>query len=435
MNLVLPSRPDFKIKGYQEVTAQYCLKNYYCVVALDPGLGKTLVSCIVAFTLEVRTLAVVPSFLLQNWIDEINKFYPDKIVSVFDASSRIYPPVDSDIVLTTYNLVQRNEKVFDFVFEWAELVVVDEATAYKNMEAKRSESFHRLLYENSVKRCLLLTGTPLQNRVYELYSLIAICNYNPRILESEFLNRFPTWIDFADYFSFREEKYIQTKRGKKLVPAWDGFRNIAELKERYLKNIYIRFTDEVLAEDLPEGVSKFIKMKDIADDPALIEAFEQWNDDNDSVMPAIKKEMALKKVDFTCKYVEGELERFGKCVIYSDHVDAASEIASYFKVPVITGSTPAPKRSEILKDFINGKYDVLSCTIKSFNTGVTITVANWMVFNDLCWVPGDLEQARRRIRRIGQTKLCHYHYIFGSYQDERILESLNNKERTIREVT
>lgn len=427
------SDKEFSLKPYQEETVEFCLKNKYSIVALDPGLGKTLVALVVAKKLGARTLVIVPSFLIFNWINEIKKFFPEMVVSVFDSSKRIYPPVDSDIVLTTPDLVQRNEEIYNYVFEWAELVIVDEATCYKTMEAKRTDSFHRLIYENSVKRCMQLTGTPIQNRVYELYSLVAICNYNPEIIESTFLNKFPTYIDFADYFSHRVERYVTTKRGRKLVPQWEGKKNISELKSKYLKNIYIRFKSEDVL-DLPEELPKDVYMSDI-DCGELLEAFEAYNEENSSVSPKIKKEVALKKVEFTAKYVLEELDRFGSAIVYTDHVEACEELAKKFKVQPIHGGTPVEKRAEIFRKFINGETQVLVATIMSFNTGITATNCNFMVFNDLNWVPGNLEQARRRIRRIGQTKKCHYHYILGSKQDKYILESLEAKEEVIKAVT
>lgn len=93
-------------------------------------------------------------------------------------------------------------KKAEFLFKWADILVVDEAhLAYKNPEAKRSDLLHQFILSREIKRgVMLLTGTPMANNVADFYSLIAICYYSPRFNDPEFLKKFPTYIDFAEHF-------------------------------------------------------------------------------------------------------------------------------------------------------------------------------------------------------------------------------------------
>lgn len=418
------------LREYQETTVQYGVKNPYCILALSPGLGKTLIALEIANRTKSKVLVVCPAYLIHNWVSEIKKFFPDKSCTYFKGKKDFYNVWDTEIVITSYGLLQHCE----YLFEWADMVIADECQNLKSVQAKRTDLFHKLIYENSVERCLLLTGTPIKNRVYELYSLIAICNYRPQLKDSPFLNRFPTYVSFADYFSIPVEKRINTKWGTKKLISWNGYRNIPELKEKYLRDIYIRFSAEEVLTELPDKVYKNILIEDISC-PELVEAFNSFNEEHSKTAPDIKAQIALAKAKFTVEYVKDLLETEDKVVVYSDHVLAAEEIAKQLGATAITGSVPIESRKRISENFVYGETRVLVATIGSFSTGVTLIVANNMVFNDYPWIPGDLEQAEGRIARIGQKNICVYHRILGSIQDEYILNVVEEKTSTIKAVT
>jgi SNF2 family DNA or RNA helicase len=419
----------FVLRDYQLSTVQYAVENPYCILALEMGLGKSYASLHAAFQTSSKVLVICPSYLLFNWKNEVEKFFPGKIVSVFNSANSVYRPWDTDIALLSYGIVEKAE----VLFEWAETVIIDEAHYIKNMKAKRTDVIHRFIYENSIKRLMLLTGTPIENRVWELYSLIALCNYNPKIKDSVFLNKFPTYEDFADYFSYRQERTISTNRGKRKVVTWEGRKNIPELKERYLKNIFIRYRAEDCL-DLPESIYYDIMIDEI-DDGELLEAFREFNGENDTVGPKIKAEIALRKVPFTVSYAK-ELRESGaeKIIIYSDHVGPCEEIAKALGVTPIHGGISVERRRMVAHNFIHGTTNFLVATIGSFSTGVNLTEAQDMIFNDYPWVPGRLAQAEARIRRMGQKFVCRFHRILGSIQDKYILNKISEKNETINEV-
>ena len=93
-----------------------------------------------------------------------------------------------------------------------------------------------------------------------------------------------------------------------------------------------------------------------------------------------------------------------------------------------------PKREEYIKMLNSGQLDALICSIGSSSSGITLTGANRLIFNDVPFVPGDLEQAKKRIHRLTQTKTCQIVYIVGSSVDEYIINMLNSKNRVISKV-
>lgn len=417
------------LRPYQLATVEYLKKHKYSIVALDPGLGKTLVSLKVIDDLNLKALVIVPAYLISNWVKEIKKFYPNKEITVFRASKDIYKVWGTDIVVTSYGLLPHTE----VLFEWCDAVFFDEAHALKETTTKRSDIAHRFIYENSVKRCYLLTGTPIENRVYELYSLLAICNYNPEITDSLFLNKFPSYVHFADYFSHRYQTKIKTKKGDKWVTQWQGYQNEEELINTYLKDCYVRFSSEEVLQDLPDKVYKDVFI-DEKEDPELWEAFLEFSENYSGVSPTIKSQSALEKVPFTVQYCLDLQQTAGKVIVYTDHIESCERLASELGVKHIHGGVDMKKRAEIANDFLYGESNFLVATIGSFSTGVTLIEAHHMVFNDFPWVPGRLRQAEKRIDRIGQTKVCFYHRLFASKQDESIYNRVLEKETTIKAV-
>lgn len=415
---------NFTLMPHQRETIDYGKKNNYCIYALHMGLGKSLSSLQTAIETNSKALIVCPAYLKLNWKKEIEKFFPDKVVSVLHKKQDFYFPWDSDFVIISYSFLDEAGLLFD----WADMVIADECQFLKALESKRSEAFHRHVYENSVKRCLLLTGTPILNRVHEFYSLIAICNYDPRILESTFLQRFPTYVEFANHFSYLNEREIYRGNKRVKIQEWSGYRNVEELKF-YLKNCYIRFKSEDVL-DLPQYQELFIQV-DEQDLPELLAEFDTFRGENDSVASKAKKEAARAKAPLTVEYVKGLLDQDIKVVVYSDHVESTEYIAKMLGVEPITGATKVERRQELADTFQNGKAKVIVATIGSFSTGVNLHSASNMVFNDLSWVPGIMEQAKFRIIRVGQKDRCTFHYIMGSFQDEYIHKKLKEKIETI----
>lgn len=439
------------LKDYQNRAVDFSVKNPYVIIALDPGLGKTLVAIETRNRLKLNCLVICPSYLILNWKKELAKWSPESSVTIFKTGKEIYEVCDTDFVLISYDLVQKA----DHLFEWSDMVVLDEAPAIKSMKAKRTEFIHKNVYENSIKHLMLLTGTPIKNRVQEFYSLLSLCNYNPAEPESKFLDYYPDEITFADKFSYRQNFDIQLKNGQRIpIIKWTGLKDVEELKT-HLAGKYFRIKSEDVL-DLPPVIYKDFFVSE-ADDEALIKEFYNYFDDPDdykhlyhedpeeyhelkkkstsSVMPNAKMNAALKKVPFTIKYATDLLEETDCILIYSDHVLAAEEIAKAFGTTALTGKIEANKRSQMADDFQNGNGRVLVATIGSMKEGKDLFRASHIIFNDVCWVSGDITQVIYRIQRLGQKRHCTIHRVLGSPQDHQILKTLEEKMEVIERAT
>lgn len=338
-----------------------------------------------------------PAFLQGNWHDEISKF----------AKS----PEDFKVI--SYSQVHKVIKKEKF-----DNVIADEAHYLKNPDAKRTQNFYDLITVHAPKRTVLMTGTPIKNRVSEFWSLL----YLTKATDMEY---YPFCYHFCNV-----EKY---RFGGRNITKFVGHKNVEELK-RLLAPVYLRRrASEVL--DLPPIVRKDIMLGEDHVDNELLQA---WNDGK--AFATVKANNAKIKTKHTSAYAadliaQGE----GPLVIFSDHVEPTESIAGElnrkgFKSRVITGKTPMPVRDALVRSFQAKKIDALVATTGSLSVGVTLTAATNMIFNDLPWVPADLLQAEKRIHRIGQQGHCVIHRIFYGKVDLLIGKALNKKLDTIKEV-
>ncbi len=414
---------------HQKLAVSHGLEYAYDILALDPGLGKSRCAIEIRDKLKLNCLVVAPGYLVPNWVKEL-KMWTDSNFTAFTSGKQIYEPCDTDFVIISYDLVQKAEHLF----EWADMLVLDEAPNIKSMKANRTQFIHKNIYENSLSRVLLLTGTPLKNRVQEFYSLLAVTFYNPNAADSRFLDLYPSEIDFADHFSYREEYTMEINKKFVTITKWNGLKNTHELKE-WLKDRYLRIKSEDVL-DLPPITYKSVLISETPDH-ALLDAFNNHflGEGSDSVNPTAKAEAALKKAPFTIKYAKDLLDNVDCVLIYTDHVLAAEEIAKAFNVKAITGKVPSVVRSQMADDFQAGQGQVLVATVGSMKEGKDLFRSNHIIFNDLPWVPGDIKQVIYRIQRIGQKSKCTIHRMLGSPQDSYIIEALDLKMQTIDRAT
>lgn len=418
------------LRDCQKKAIDYGMAHPYSIIAADPGLGKSRMAIEIRERRgEENCLIVCPAHLIANWKNQISLWAPKgRIVTAIQSGKGIPSIVDSDYVIVSYDLARKAEEYF----EWADMVVLDEAHYLKSLAAKRTQFIHKNVYENSLKSVLMLTGTPIKNRVAEFYSLLCLSAYDPNAADSRFLEKFPTEIDFADHFSFRHEYTMEVGNRRVRIVKWAGMKNIPELKE-WLKGKYLRLKGD---NELPPISYKDVVVSDVVDHQ-LEAAFNAFflDEGKDGVNPTAKAEAALRKVGLTVKYVKDLLEEVDSVVVFTDHVQASNELAKAFNTVALNGEMSAKTRAATAKKFQDGEGKVLVATIPALKEGIDLVRSHHLILNDYCWTPGDLKQVVHRIRRISQTKHCIVHRIIGSPQDHKIMKALDEKMAVIERVT
>ncbi len=388
------------------------------------GTGKTL-PIIELMQDAGNHIVIAPAFLLRNWRNEIAKFTKEN-AAIFPAKARI--------TLVSQDRVYKPELVP--IFAEARYVTVDESHGFSTMTSRRSKALHALVEKYKPERLHLLTGTPVKNRIPELYSLLRLIDYG---YNRGFRTTYRGQHSFSTQYC---QQMSQRIRGHHIIKFY-GERNLKELKEQWLEKIYIRQRLEDLAL-VPDVVYESVQAdadKVEKDTDELLEqgwrAMEAFTKPPEAAATA-KKLSAIAKASWTAAYANQMLEADEESlVIFSDHVDPCKNIADALAshgVGTITGATPMAERQAIVDRFQAGTTRVIVGTIGACGTGITLTRAKTVIFNDLSYVPSQNAQAVGRLRRIGQKSTVVAVRVCRPGIDERISEQLVTKERTIASV-
>lgn len=423
------------LHDYQAVGAKFALSASYLILGDEMGLGKSVQAIAVGESLAGNCLVVVPSYLVKNWYYEIKKFTGREATTFRTGKEVERGKITTKWTIIPYSLLGSGDgdggviTRADHLFEKVEFVACDEATQIKSFLSQRTQAIHKMIYENSIPKVLLMTGTPILNRVGEIYSLLRVMSYNLNNSFSWFNEKYPTDIDFFEEFSYK--RLVDVGRGRK-VSTYYGIKNQNELHKLLKSRLIRRKAKDVLT--LPDRQTINI-VANYDNNASLQEAWEYFLENNDTINIKAKVESAKAKVDFTIEFAKQVFEERGPLLIYSDHVEPTTLIyeglKDSIKCEMITGQTLMSCRDAIVERFKTGFTDIIVASIRSFNTGHTLIRAKTEIFNDLSWVVGDNDQAEGRIYRIGQEEKVVFYRVVGSIQDEKIIMTLDGKREVI----
>lgn len=406
--------PDFPLMAFQKRGVDFIERHESVLIGDSMGLGKTAQAIAYADRCNATTLVICPAFLRLNWFAEIKKFLPR---------------TRARFTIQSYDELKKERPGYFAEFD---LVVADEAHYLANLKAQRTALFHAHA-KTPPAALVLLTGTPIKNRVAEFYSPLLLLSKHPTTKNGLKLHRhFTSETHFCEHFSKSRMMRIPTRRGGFIeVKKYFGLQNVGELKEQLKKKYIRRLADDVL--ELPDLIYKTVEV----DIKALVamgdELMEDFTSGNN--LSSSKAVSAAYKAPVTVKYVSEIVDEVGPCVVFTAHLESCkalfTALGSRYRVRIITGETNVSKRQGFVDEFQAGKVDVLCATIDSAGTGYNMTRASNIVFNDLSWVPGSNLQAVKRIHRIGQENKCVIHSIVGSDVDKYILKTLSEKQKVL----
>lgn len=407
---------------YQKEGVRWALSQRYSLNGDEPGLGKTRQAIGAIVLAKVPAIVVAPAYLHESWKQELAKSALH--VTSFDHINPVnYVGKGTEVLLMTYHQVQ-----FYGVIKGFEFLVIDEAHAFKNLDAARTEHLITWVEGWKPKYLLLMTGTPIKNNVPELFVPLFLKSLDAKA-KLKITDEYPSFYTFAMNFS----NIVNKGRGA----SFSGSKNLPELKT-YLKDFMIRRrADEVL--ELPDEIDHDILVK-YSESDILWEIFTAFKGETSPEIQ-LKMEAASSKAPFTAEFARSlYAQESTPIMVFSDHRTPIEIIESELakdhrgKIGVITGSHTKVQRDRAIATFRKGELTHLLCTIGAAKEGLTLVESNNMINNDLSWIPSDNTQVRARIRRIGQTKKCYYHNILGSNIDLKIARMLKDKMNVIRKV-
>jgi SNF2 family DNA or RNA helicase len=404
-----------KLLCHQQQTVDLLLEKKCIGDFSTMGTGKSLSALASIIRTGEKAIIVCPPFLTENWLNEISKHTTLKGSPHFLK----YSP-DPDIFVVPYTQLDKSEDIF----KHTSFIVADESQYLKNLDAKRTQKFHSMFYKYPPRYFMALSGTPLKNRIPEIYSMLLLWDkfgVKPAITEK-----------YKSFYTFccRFTNVVQGRFGM----VYGGMKNVEELRA-YIRPNSINHKASVL--DLPE-LSETNVVVSYKENVELERAFNEFTGAKFSAEITVKVQSATAKAAFTGNYVSEAIDAGeGPVVVFSDHRKPISMLElelSKYRVRSITGETPMPKRQEFVDMLNNNQLDVLLCTYGAASTGINLTASNLMVLNDSPWTVSDLEQAKKRSHRIGQKRPCRIVHVIGSSVDDLILKTLEAKMRVISEV-
>lgn len=421
-------------------------------LADDMGLGKTIQ--MLALLLHERlhgatpgpTLLVVPMSVVSNWMRESKRFSPEIRVLIHHGVERkigedlLKAVEDSDLVITTYALVHRDLGSLERI-HWGR-IVLDEAQCIKNPVAKQAQAVRAMIADRRVA----LTGTPVENRLSELWSIMDFLN--PGLLGSagSFRKRFAVPVE-------RYRDRVRTDQLRRLVQPFILRRLktdpnvVADLPPKLETKEYSHLTAEqaklydacvkrVLGEvDRAEGMQRrglvlaaLIKLKQICNHPSQL-----LKDTEGSRAPDPSRSGKTTRL---LEMLDEVLSEGDQALIFTQFRQMGHLLQLMIQHEVnrpvlfLHGGTPQTERQRIIDTFqkSDGQHPVLILSLKAGGVGLNLTAATHVFHFDRWWNPAVENQATDRAYRIGQTRTVHVHkFVVAGTLEDRIDEMIEQK--------
>jgi hypothetical protein len=383
-----------------------------------------------------RVLVVCPASLKSQWRSEITRFSDRTTQIVLGSGAERVEQYTGDAFFTicNYEQVLRDLSAIENV-AW-DLIILDEGQRIKNWESKTSNVIRQL--ESPFR--LVLSGTPLENRLGELFTVT-------RFVDDELLG--PAYQFFHQY-------HVVDERGKTL-----GYQRLDLLREK-LRPVLLRRTRSEVAKQLPERVDEIVRCEATAEQKEI-------HDANMSVaaqicakkfmteMDRLRLQKCLLMARMVCNSTylidqeeaeySSKLERLGellseliedpsrKIVLFSEWRRMLDRIerrlddlgCDYVR---LDGQVPQKKRAELVARFQNDPDCRVICMTNAGSTGLNLQAANTVINVDLPWNPAVLEQRIARAYRMGQKNPVHIYKLVttGETIEEKLLDTLASKQ-------
>jgi SNF2 family DNA or RNA helicase len=417
-------------------------------LADDMGLGKTLQ--VIAFIAYLKTikkeksshLVVVPTSLIFNWESEIKRFYPSLKLLNYTGLSREEKQVSfqkSDVILTTYGTVLNDiQTLKETVFGY---VILDESQAIKNPNSKRYKAVRMLQSKNK----LALTGTPIENNIFDLYAQMNFLNPGLLGTISHFKTEFADAIDKAKneeasqllskmihpFLLRRTKEQVATELPEKsetILYCEMGIeqRKVYDLfKEKYRDYLLNKIKEEGAAKSQIYVLEGLTKLRQICNSPELL------NEEEDYGKSSVKLDVLID--DIQTKTSNHKILVFSQFTsmlqLIRDRLDNENIAYEY-----LDGKTQ--KREEKVKNFQSDEtLRVFLISLKAGGVGLNLTAADYVYLVDPWWNPAVESQAIDRSYRIGQTKhVIAYKMICKDTIEEKIVDLQKDKKHVSNSV-
>lgn len=448
----IPTNVEAELRPYQEAGFQWMLflkeTGWGGILADDMGLGKTLQTLTflqhyLNENPDALFMMACPTTLIYNWESELNKYTPEMKYLIHHGPQRTKKKEDligTNLIITTYGTLRSDVKMLSEIeFDY---VVLDESQTIKNPLSQVAKASLEIQSKNR----LALSGTPVQNNTFDLYSQMNFLN--PGMLGSMefFRNEFANPIDKNQEQGAKDvlNKIINPfllRRTKEQVapdlPEKTEMIYFCEMgsKQRKIYDAYRNsFRTKILEEIDKQGIGKtrfsvltgLMKLRQICDSPAIL-------NDADYENHSVKINELMKSLtEHTANHKSLVFSQFlGMLDLIRQELDKEGIPYVYFD-----GSTSSTEREKAIQKFQNDETcRVFLISLKAGGVGLNLTAADYVYIVDPWWNPAVEQQAIDRTHRIGQTKnIFAYRMICKNSIEEKILILQDRKKALMKDL-
>lgn len=434
-----------ELRPYQQTGLKWLwtnvTKGFGVCMADDMGLGKTIqiISLILKMkeegSLKKPVLVICPTTLMGNWMKELQMFAPSLDAVIYHGAERQLD-TKHDVILTTYAIMRIDVEELKKT-TWG-MVIVDEAQNIKNPDTAQTLAIKTLKADVKVA----MTGTPVENRLTELWSIF------------DFINQgyLGSLREFQKSYAIPIERFKENSRASKLKMSVSPFvlrrlktdkHVISDLPEKMVLNeyCYLSKPQAVLYEktlnEMMEKISSFSGINRRGNIFKLITALKQICNHPYQFLKSGEMGKELSgKMDKCISTVQNILDNGEKTLIFTQYKEMGDILCKVISDECNTqplffhGSLTVPQREELIERFQQDpEAKVMILSLKAGGTGLNLTSATNVIHYDLWWNPAVEDQATDRTYRIGQDKnvMVHRMITLGTFE-EKIDEMLKAKK-------
>lgn len=454
----VPQSFQGELRPYQQLGMSWLLflrqYGFGGCLADDMGLGKTVQ--LISYLLRVKekngaagpmeaALIICPTSVLGNWQKELERFAPDLSLYLHYGPGRLHGEAfaarvqEADVVLTSYSLIHLDAD--DFAQRTWSTIAIDEAQNIKNAETKQSRAVRKLKGVHHIA----LTGTPMENRLSELWSIFDFINHGYLGSAAQFQKRFVLPIERDD--DKERVRQLQALIRPFLLRRTKKDEEVAlNLPDKLEQKEYCPLTPEQaslyeqLVHDSLADIDKLspferkglilrmlTRLKQLCNHPALYLKEEQ-------PLHLIERSTKLEKLH---ELVRAVLEQEESCLIFTQYIEMGHIIQKVIKeefgveVPFLNGSVAKAQRDRLIEDFQQRKFPLFLLSLKAGGTGLNLTAANHVIHYDRWWNPAVENQATDRAYRIGQKRFVHVHKLICTGTLEEKIDLMLEKKQSL----
>jgi len=447
-NIPLPQTLLAQMRPYQQRGYEWLYKNSKLgmgsILADDMGLGKTMQVLAILLKLKEerilekeKALVVVPTTLLGNWSKEIEKFAPSLTYHIYHGNKRNLDDFDKqDLLLTSYGTFRSDRTELGRI-AW-HLLVIDEAQNIKNHQAEQT----RAIKSTHAKIKIALSGTPVENRLSEYWSIFDYTNKGYLGTIKQFTDQFakPIAVD-KNHRTLEVFKRITAPFIMRRLKTDKSI--ISDLPEKVENNMYVTLSvkQAALYESTVKAVMKSIESSEGIERKGLVlkmlTALKQIGNHPYQYLKSGPDSYELSgKAMMLFELLHNIIDNNEKTLIFTQYKEMGELLQSLIRKEFQTeplflhGSLNRKQREQMITDFQEKQHKrIFILSLKAGGTGLNLTQAQNVIHYDLWWNPAVETQATDRAYRIGQNKnVMVYRLINKGTMEERIDDMLKSKK-------